>query len=127
MKTYKEYDKVYIGESDIASLILAGYKEGVGLSLSELHFGIDGGYQAYITDDQAEIGSHYELVQTFQVWLKIYDDSGLTAELNGEEIQRQTGLRSGHQSAKRVTYGLLRKISNRLKKRRNRTWNLKGE
>lgn len=39
MKSYKEYEKKYIGMSDIANLILAGSSDN-GLKLAVLHFGI---------------------------------------------------------------------------------------
>lgn len=40
MKTYKEFEKQYIGDSDIACLILVGCGEN-GIKLRELHFGED--------------------------------------------------------------------------------------
>lgn len=39
MKSYKEYEKKYIGMSDIANLILAGSSDN-GLKLAVLHFGM---------------------------------------------------------------------------------------
>ena len=55
MKSYKEYEKKYIGMSDIANLILAGSSDN-GLKLAVLHFGMDNDYYAYIVDADAEIG-----------------------------------------------------------------------
>lgn len=40
MKSYKDYEKKYIGMSDIANLILAGSSDN-GLKLAVLHFGMD--------------------------------------------------------------------------------------
>lgn len=62
MKSYKDFEKEFIGDSDIATLIMLGYdsKEKDGLLLKKLNFGEDGNYRAYIVEGQAEIGSHYE-------------------------------------------------------------------
>ena len=87
MKTYKDFEKQYIGDSDIASLILAGYVEGKGLDLKELHFGQDGSYSAYIVEgDEVEIGSHYNIVTEFNSWMKIYDDERLTKSFHADKI-----------------------------------------
>lgn len=86
MKAYKEYEKTIIGESAIATLILVGIEKENGLKLSSLNFGEDGVYKAYIVDETAEIGSHYNKVATFNNWLRIYDDYGLTNEIKGKEI-----------------------------------------
>ena len=85
-KSYKEYDKWYIGSSDIASLILAGSSPN-GLKLHDLHFGIDDSYQAYIVNGECEIGNHYELEAEFNTWLKIYDDDGLFKRFNADIIR----------------------------------------
>lgn len=53
MKSYKEYEKKYIGMSDIANLILAGSSDN-GLKLAVLHFGMDNDYYAYIVDADAK-------------------------------------------------------------------------
>ncbi len=87
MKTYRDFEKIYVGESDIASLILVGcYKEDE-LKTQVLNFGGDGTYGAYIvTDTDAEIGNHYKKVATFNHWLKIYDDNEKTYEVRAKEI-----------------------------------------
>lgn len=59
MKNYKEYEKRFIGSSDIAALILVGCDEN-GLKTSTLDFGEDGSYMAYVVDEDAEIGAHYK-------------------------------------------------------------------
>ena len=64
MRSYKEYEKKYIGMSDIANLILAGSSDN-GLRLTALHFGMDNDYYAYIVDSDAEIGEHYTKVAEF--------------------------------------------------------------
>lgn len=85
MRSYKEYEKKYIGMSDIANLILAGSSDN-GLRLTALHFGMDNDYYAYIVDSDAEIGEHYTKVAEFKGWLRIYDDSFLTREINADKI-----------------------------------------
>ena len=85
MKSYKDYEKKYIGMSDIANLILAGSSDN-GLKLAVLHFGMDNDYYAYIVDADAEIGEHYTKVAEFKSWLRIYDDSFLTQEFNANKI-----------------------------------------
>ena len=85
MKSYKEYEKNYIGMSDIANLILAGSSDN-GLRLTALHFGMDNDYYAYIVDANAEIGEHYTKVAEFKSWLRIYDDSFLTQEFDANKI-----------------------------------------
>lgn len=87
MKTYKDFEKEYIGSSDIASLILAGCDNDGSLSLKELHFGGDGCYNAYVIDDNVkEIPGHYYKVAEFDSWLKIYDDESLVIRFDGEKI-----------------------------------------
>ena len=87
MKTYKDFEKQFIGCSDIASLILAGYVEGKGMNLKELHFGQDASYSAYIVEgNDVEIGSHYNKVAEFNSWMKIYDDEELTKSFHADRI-----------------------------------------
>lgn len=45
MRSYKSYESSYIGDSDIAALILAGISDG-GLQSKVLDFGEDGRYSA---------------------------------------------------------------------------------
>lgn len=85
MKSYKDFEKQYIGSSDIASLILVGCDKN-RLSLKELHFGQDASYQAYIVEGKAEIGSHYHKVAEFESWMKIYDDEELVKQFIGKNI-----------------------------------------
>lgn len=54
---YKEFGKEYIGDSDVASLVLVGVTKK-GLSAEILNFGEDRSYSAYMADgDNVEIGS----------------------------------------------------------------------
>ena len=87
MKTYKDFEQIYIGASDIAALILVGCYKEEGLKTQVLNFGEDSNYKAYIvTDAEAVIGNHYEKVTSFNHWLKIYDDDGKTYEVRAKEI-----------------------------------------
>jgi len=87
MKSYKNYEKHFIGGSDIASLSLVGLEESGRLKHAFLNFGMDGSYSAYIVDKDAEIGGHYKLRDTFYGWLRIYDDEELVVEYHGKEIK----------------------------------------
>lgn len=85
MKSYKDYEKQFIGESDIASLVMVGFGENE-VESKMLHFGGDYAFFAYIVDGDAEIGEHYEKVATFTHWFKLYDDTGRTKSFTGREI-----------------------------------------
>ena len=90
MKTYKDFEKKYIGSSDIASLVMVGCREGEGVKTELLRFCEDGCYNAYIvfqTDkDEINIENHYKKVATFNHWLKIYDDDGKTFYKHAKEF-----------------------------------------
>ena len=79
---YKDYRKIYIGDSDIAALTMVGCRNGAGLVPEMLYFGGDNSYHAYLIEHTAsevvEIGAHYKLVATYNHWLSIFDDSGRT-------------------------------------------------
>ena len=69
MKTYKDFEKEYIGESDVAALTMVGMTEEC-LTAQILHFGGDDAYSAYIVDEaDVEIGKHYSQVASFKTWL----------------------------------------------------------
>lgn len=89
MKSYKDFNKEFIGDSNISTLIMIGYDniEKDGLSLKKLVFGEDGHYMSYIVRGEANIGSHYKLVAEFEYWLKIYDDDGLVRVLRANVIK----------------------------------------
>ncbi len=75
MSNYKDFPKIFIGSSDYSTLVLA--MPGRDSLITELNFGEDGAYYAYLTPTMAEIGGHYNLVAKGAGWLKIYDDEGL--------------------------------------------------
>ena len=73
MKSYKDFEKIYIGCSDIGSLII-----GSPYVVKEIFFGADGRYEAYECFGEVEILEHYNLICSGRTWLKLYDDEGLT-------------------------------------------------
>lgn len=85
MKSYKEFEKTYIGDSDIAALVLVGCDK-TSIVSQILNFGEDGTYKAYVVDSDTEIGNHYVERYRFNHWLKIYDDDGYTAEFKADLI-----------------------------------------
>lgn len=87
MKSYKEYDKIYIGSSDIATLTVVALREDGEQLAQTLDFGIDSNYFAYLVDDNAHIGDHYKLVQTCKYWMKVFDDQELTLDLHAATIK----------------------------------------
>ena len=84
---YHNYGKKSLGYSDIAELVLVGYMADRGASAKLLHYGSDGCYSAYLVDGNADIGSAYKLVASYESWLKVYDDDGLTATFKADEIK----------------------------------------
>lgn len=85
MKTYKDFEKKFIGISDSAALIVAGCTGG-GLKAEVLKFLEDGSYYAYIVDGTVEIPEHYDLKLTFTDYIRVYDDSEKTFEIDGKTI-----------------------------------------
>lgn len=86
-KSYKDFEKTFIGDSDIASLILSGCSVIGKQEVDILKFGLDGNYNAYIVNDKMTfIPECYELRNIFKGWLKIYDDSSLTQSFYADEI-----------------------------------------
>ena len=85
MKNYKEFGKIGIGCSDIASLILVGCTDD-DLKVDALYFHEDGIYSAYLVDEPCEIPAHYKKEFSCKKWLRIYDDDERTGEFEAEEI-----------------------------------------
>lgn len=86
MGYYKDR-RAYLGWSDIAMVVLVGFKEG-DVATVPLHFGGDGDYNAYIVEDkETEIPEHYVLKNEFYHWLKIYDDETLRQEFHADKIE----------------------------------------
>ena len=82
MKNYKNYEKQFIGSSDIASLTLRAPRKAMLLD-----FGQDARYSAYVVDEECEIPEHYTLVAEAENWMKVYDDDQLTAEFRANRIE----------------------------------------
>lgn len=76
MKNRKEYGRVFIGSSEIATIIAKG-----PMVLGEIAFGEDSSYYAYLVDGECEIPSAYKLVFETDGWLKLYDDYSLTVDM----------------------------------------------
>lgn len=73
MKSYKDFEKKFIGSSDIAALTVRSVN-----GVFDLRFGEDGCYDAYICYDDIEIPSHYTQIFSGNTWLSIYDDDSMT-------------------------------------------------
>ena len=86
MKSYKEYEKVYIGSSDIATLTIVALRDNGEQLAQTLDFGIDSNYFAYLVDSNAYIGDHYKLTQRCRFWMKVFDDQELTLDLHAPKI-----------------------------------------
>ena len=86
MKTYKEYKRMTLGYSDIATLMLVGFKDE-DIASEFLHFGSDGNYSAYVVPEDTEIPEHYKKVAEFSHWLRIYDDDSKVADFKADEIR----------------------------------------
>nr|DAY64150.1 MAG TPA: hypothetical protein [Caudoviricetes sp.] len=82
MKNYKDFAKMYIGESDIASLTVRS-----GSTVAALDFGQDNEYQAYIVDGNTAIPDHYHLVLDLKHWINIYDDRELAFSASADHIR----------------------------------------
>lgn len=75
MKSYKEFEKMYIGTSDGACLTVKNFDEkGILVAEDKLHFGEDGEYSAYITYGDVSIGEHYKLMHKYSGKIVIADD-----------------------------------------------------
>ena len=73
MAHYKDFPKVFLGFSDIASLVLRDVN-----GVTELKMGGDGDYYAYECYGDVDIGEHYHLAYQAKGWLMIYDDEQRT-------------------------------------------------
>ena len=79
MKSYKDYLLLYLGRSDMASLVLV-YFDNVDYELQSkiLPMGSDGAYRGRVIYNDVEIPSHY--TKQFSInasWVKIFDDDSL--------------------------------------------------
>ena len=79
MKNYRDYPLIYLGMSDMASLVLV-YFDNVDYETQSriLPMGSDGAYRGRVVYNDVEIPSHY--TKQFSInasWVKIYDDDSL--------------------------------------------------
>lgn len=79
MKYYKDYPLIYLGMSDMASLVLV-YFDNVDYEVQSriLPMGSDGAYRARVVYNDVEIPAHY--TKQFSInasWVKIFDDDSL--------------------------------------------------
>lgn len=87
MKSYKDFKLQFIGDSDIAALVLVGYRKCEGAVPFMLKFGKDASYHAYIVyGEDVNIGKHYNEIIRFNNWLRIYDDCGYMTNFKGKQI-----------------------------------------
>ena len=88
MKTYKNFMRASLGESDIARVLVSGCNPD---ALFHIKFGSDGGYNAYLIPEMCEIGKHYALEARISTgcWFKVYDDETRVLAVRGnfEEIE----------------------------------------
>lgn len=80
-KSYKDYEIISLGGSDIARLTLTS-PEGADI----LKFGMDSSYNAYLVPIETEIPDYYKKVFSCTDWLKIFDDTRLTFRLDAKRI-----------------------------------------
>lgn len=88
MKSYKDYQLISFGMSDIASLVLV-YFDNVDYEAQSriLPMGGDGAYRGRVVCNDVEIPSHY--TKQFSInasWVKIYDDDSLVWIGKGDAI-----------------------------------------
>lgn len=91
MKNYKEFHKVWLGQSDIAALTVRSCGNVCSLEFSE-----DGSYDAYECFGDVEIGNHYTKVFEGHKWLKIFDDNRLTYDKYFTEYEYVDIYRAGN-------------------------------
>ena len=83
MKNYKDFEKRFIGGSDSAFLTITGSDS----TKTELKFGEDGEYYAYIVPEDTEIGGHYVKHAELEGSVTITDDDGDEIKLIADRIE----------------------------------------
>ena len=80
--SYLTYKKVNIGLSNISSLVFRdpGHADII-------NFSKDGYYYAYLCDDKAVIDKKFELIKSYKLWLRVYDDDELILHCFADEIK----------------------------------------
>ena len=82
MKNYKDFEKMSIGVTDIASVVLRDPEK-----ILDMHLDSDGGINAYLCNEEVQVGDHYQHVDTFHHWLWVYDDSHRVIQVYGDRIE----------------------------------------
>ena len=82
MKNYKEFEKISLGGSDGAAIIMASYPK-----LEYLFFGGDGKYKAYFINEEIELPAHYTKQAEFENWVRIYDDDERMVTIEAKYIE----------------------------------------
>lgn len=100
-KNYHDCKRLYLGESDIAQIILR-----TNNGAKAIDFGGDGEYQAYFDDgENAVIPAYYAcVVDVICAWAWIYDDDSRTQKINFKKDMRLRVYRAGE-------YGCIIQIS----------------
>lgn len=80
--SYLTYKKVNIGLSSISSLIFRDPEHA-----DIINFSKDGYYYAYLCDDKAVIDKKFELIKSYKLWLRVYDDDELILHCFADEIK----------------------------------------
>lgn len=99
---YHECPRMYLGESDMAQLILR-----TDNGVKTINFGGDGEYYAYFIDSNEKIDvlAHYAcVVDEICAWAWIYDDDSRTQKINFKKDMRLRVYRAGE-------YGCIIQIS----------------
>lgn len=81
---------VPLGSSQYVNSVVARFFESEQPNeprVQEIVFDYDDDYEAYIITDAIEVPEDYELVAAGKTFVKIYDDEGLTVEINCPHIE----------------------------------------
>lgn len=80
--SYLTYKKVNIGLSNISSLVFRDPEHA-----DIINFSKDGYYYAYLCGDKAVIDKKFELIKSYRLWLRVYDDDELILHCFADEIK----------------------------------------
>lgn len=72
----------FLGYSDMADLLLR-FPDKV----EHLHFEEDGSYKTFIITEETEVPEDYKMVASGTYWLKVYDDTSMTLDIQAPKIE----------------------------------------